>query len=227
MFCERCGVELEPGVTRCPLCGGEELGSAEPELREYRRSPDQQDSPAFGRLVVRILRLAAITAVAIVFLVDLWSSGDLSWSPVAAAAIAAGTAIAGFPFQFRRWWPVFGASIGTIFLLLVLLDLLGNARLEWFLPVALPLLIAVGAISAVISWLFRRVRGVGKGAMILVGAGMVSAAADLVVSLYRTGSPGIGWSAVVLLSTFPVAVFLVVLQSTVLRYVDLRRRFHI
>jgi hypothetical protein len=227
MFCERCGVELEQGVTRCPLCGGEELGPVEPELREYRRSPHQVESPAFGRLVVRILRLVAITAVVIVFLVDLWSTGNLSWSPVAAAAIVAGAAIAGFPFRFRRWWPTFGASIGTIFLLLVLLDFLGDARLEWFFPVALPLLSSVGAIGAAISWLFRRVRGVGKGAMILVGAGLISAAADLVVSLYRTGSPGITWSVVVLLSTFPVAVFLVVLQSTVLRYVDLRRRFHI
>lgn len=227
MYCERCGVELEPGFSVCPLCGASEQSDQEPQITE---SPLDEPLPVES-VVRRMFRQSLLgtgaTVAIILLIVDLGMNNALSWAPVAIVPVVAGTAVVVFPLIFRRWLYTFLSSTATIMAMLALLDLLSDGVLDWFLPVALPLTLAAGVLVELHRFLLPRLPGVVKGSVILVGTGIMTAVVDLTIAIYTGGPIGLRWSQFVLLATLPAAALLVLLHRTVLRYIDLRRRFHI
>ncbi|MCG8481337.1 MAG: hypothetical protein MI724_19740 [Spirochaetales bacterium] len=227
MYCERCGVQLEDDMERCPLCGGTSRVSEEPRVPEYAPSDERPGVPAVRRIAARVLALLSATAVVILLIVDLFFTGGLSWTPPVVTPVVFGTLMGLLPLLSTRWQSVFVVELVLIAIMLVLLDALDDGSLEWFVPVALPILGLTAFLLAGSAALVPRVRGVAKGALILAAAGVLTAGIEITVRLYRDMAIGISWSAVVLVSTLPAAAFLLLLQQTVLRYVDLRRRFYL
>ena len=227
MYCSHCGVRLEPAMTECPLCGGRAQESEEPTLSEYHILEPVPVEPVLRRIVRRSLASIAATAVVILLIVDVGTGEGLSWAPLAIVPVVAGAMVLMIPFAVRRWCPGFSGAMVTVLAMLAALDGLGNAALEWFIPVALPITVATGLVVAIERAILRRVAGAIKGAALLAGAGLLTAAVDASVQRYLTGSASLTWSLVILVSTLPTAGLLVVLQRSVLRYIDLRRRFHV
>ena len=227
MYCERCGVQLEEDMDRCPLCGGVGRVNEEPAFSEYAVAAERSVVPPVRRIAARVLGLLSATAVVILLIVDLFFSGGLSWTPPVVTPIVFGTLMGLFPLLSTRWWRVFVAELGAVAGMLALLDALGDGSLEWFVPVALPILALTAILLAVSARLVPRAPGVAKGALVLAAAGVLTTGIEITVRHYRGMEIAISWSAVVLVSTLPAAAFLLLLQQTVLRYVDLRRRFYL
>lgn len=227
MYCDNCGVELEPGVEQCPLCGSGSPAAHEPELREYAVGEPEAVLPAVRRLFRRGVGAAAATVAAVLLIVDVGTTGGVSWSPLAITPVFTAAAILVVAATSRRWWPGFFGAIAAIIAMLALLDVLANGVFDWFVPLATPLVLATAVLIALERRAIPRVRGVLRGAAIFAGAGVLTAVIDAVVAWYADGTPRLSWSLVVLVSTLPTAGLLVILHRTVLRYVDLRRRFHV
>ncbi len=227
MYCERCGVDLEPGFAVCPLCGTAEHMEDEPSITEYHLDEPVPVEPVLRRMIRRSVVGIGLTAAIILLIVDIGFDGMLTWSPMAIVPVIAGTALVVFPLLFRRWLYVFFGSMTTTIAMLALLDLLPDGVLDWFTPIAVPLTLAAGILVELHRFLLPRLPGVVKGSVALVGSGVMTAVVDLTITLHATGTVELTWSRFVLLAALPVAGLLVLLHRTLLRYIDLRRRFHI
>lgn len=227
MYCETCGVELEPGVDRCPLCGSIEGVSEDPRLREYAAGDPQPVQPLLRRLLRRATGAVTATAVLILLIVDIGSNAGVTWSPLAIVPVLASGAIVAIIVSTRRWWPGYAGFLATVIVMLGLLDVLADQVSDWFVPVALPIVATLGVLAAVVRSVFRGHSAAVGTAAVLLGVGVLTAMIDATVHVYTGGRADLSWSLVVLVSTVPTAGLLVALHQTVLRFVDLRRRFHI
>lgn len=230
MYCTHCGVELEPGLTRCPLCGGTDL-SEDPaflsDFPEYEPLPERLEKARIGRIYRRLVTLLFGTAAMVVLITDLLDrSGGPDWSPIAIAGIAAGFLFAILPSLRLRLWTNFALDVAIAGALLLAIDRLEDGTVDWFTGIALPILGAMLVLLLAAAWAMPRVRGVAKPAVIILATAILCVVVDLAIRLDR-GLPVVpGWSLVVAASAGPVAAFLVLLQHTVLREIDLRRRFY-
>lgn len=225
-FCERCGVELEAGLEVCPLCGGEEIAASQPHVLEYDQTADGVPARLLRKTASRAVDIVFGAAIVILLIADTAYDQTVTWSVPAIIPTAAGWLL------IRTWlWArtaILGTalSLATITAMLALLDL-RRGTLEWFIPVALPLVGTLALVMAV-SWpLVRRARGAARIAIVLLAATAVTVGVDITVALWTDAARIISWSLVVVISTVPFAISLMLLQRTVLRLVDLRRRFHI
>jgi len=231
VYCTRCGVELENGLTRCPLCGGADLSenaSFVADLPEYEPLPEDLQERRIGRVYRRILVLLSGTAAAVVLITDLLDgAGGIGWSPIAIAGIAAGFLFAILPTFRLRLSLNFALDVAVAGVLLLAIDRLEDGSVDWFVGIALPILGTMLVLLLGVAWAIPRVRGVAKPAVILGAAAVLCVVTDLAIRADAGQALVPGWSLVVVVSVGPAAAFLVLLQHTVLSEIDLRRRFYL
>ena len=107
MYCVQCGVELQKGVEKCPLCG---LRVYHPDLREQpealpypRRAEEEMVSHGGLLFIVSVL---FIIPLLVCLLVDEHLNGRIGWSGVVAFSLLAAYLIICLPLWFRRPNPV-------------------------------------------------------------------------------------------------------------------------
>lgn len=238
-YCSRCGVEVDDGVTTCPLCEAP-IQNLDAPVQKPENGPypqhiiDPDDAYRFSkaerrRIGVELLSLAVALASAALFLVDLLSDTDLGWSRYAVASVVFGWIMAVTPIllygRIKAALAIMAAA--AIAFLLVLDGLDGN--LVWSLTLGTPIAMSSFMIAAATAEIMytRRIKG-----MNLLGIGALSLAAFLITleSILRIGlgtSIRPYWSIVAALALVPVAVFLFYLHGRVLRGADLRKIFRL
>jgi peptidoglycan/LPS O-acetylase OafA/YrhL len=109
---------------------------------------------------------------------------------------------------------------------LFLIDI-SDGRLQWFWPLALPI-VAVVTGASVLVWLVARLSRRAPAltaAAVLFGCVAGSVTVDLLVSSYL-GTPGMSWSFIVLGATVPLMVFLLYFHIRLGRRIHLGRILH-
>ena len=149
MYCINCGVELQQGAERCPLCG---LRVYHPDLSEQ---PEAAPYPPRTAAKPRISRGGLLFIVTLLFLVpllvclftDLGLNGRVSWSGFVLVGLPALYVMVCLPLWFRRANPVifFPTAMAAALLLALYICLSTGGR--WFLSFALP----VGGLLTVIA----------------------------------------------------------------------------
>ena len=138
MYCVKCGVELQKGAERCPLCG---LRVYHPELQE---TPEAAPYPRYvgeevshGGLLFILSFLFAIPVV-VCLLIDRNMNGAVNWSGYVAFGIAAAYLAFCLPLWFKRPNPVifFPIAVGAGLGMALYVCLKTGGR--WFLPFAFP-----------------------------------------------------------------------------------------
>lgn len=235
-YCSRCGVEVEEGTERCPLCSTpiQRLEEAAPPTPYPQHIIDPEDAYRLSkaerrRIGLELLALAAALASAALLAVDLLPDGRLGWSAYAVASVAFAWYAASVPLAlYGRAKALLGAlAAGTAAFLVVLDGLEGG--LSWSLRLGLPILgataVTVAASAAVMA---SRTR---KG-LNMIGIAALGAAAYLLEleAILRLGL-GIAfrpyWSIVTALALVPVAVLLFFLHGRVMRGANLRKIFRL
>ena len=91
MYCVQCGVELQQGAGRCPLCGlrvyHPDLSTETPEARPYPAFAGSTERVRPGGLLLILTFLFALP-ILICLMVDLRLSGGVTWSGFAALGCA-------------------------------------------------------------------------------------------------------------------------------------------
>lgn len=202
-YCVNCGVELAPSEPQCPLCGTPVINPQSPW-----QEPPSRPYPAYLEIVVqrvdkRYFSLLAgvllLIPVVLCLLLDLiLGGGGITWSGYVAGAVAVLMVIVLVPIAWgrRRIWTYILLDVAAVLLYLYYVDL-ATGGLQWFLPLAAPIVLSAGAVLGLqLHYISQRRK---KGilvvlALLLFGSGVLTMLIEVFVRVYGGLSPIPRWS---------------------------------
>jgi hypothetical protein len=224
-YCSRCGVEVETRAETCPLCDAPIQRLDEPHA-EAPRYPQVAASPGrHVRYLVWMVSTAALLSAALTLVaLDLVLARGVTWSvyPLTGAGVLWLFITLVVIFARRPIFIMVGQAAATAGFLFAI-DLL-DGHLEWFLPLALPI-VAVVTGASVLVWLVARLSRRAPAmiaAAVLFGCAAGSVALDLGISAHF-GVMHLSWSFIVLGAVVPPMVFLLYFHFRLGRTIDLAR----
>ncbi len=244
-YCPKCKVSLAEGARYCPLCLAPSAESLETpasveQSREnarvsvaetIRNAEDEArlSGPERRKLVMELLTVSIALILVITLSVDAILVRGLSWSRFVAIILSSAWLFSFMPLLFwGRPWRLLAVLGPALPLALFLWGLCVN-DLSWFLPVGLPIVLSLEAVTVPVLTLIgaMRQRGLNVPAIILVGAGLLCVGIDLTLNRFVLGAIGFSWSFVVVVSVFPVAGLFFYLHYRVLQRATLRKLFRL
>lgn len=231
-YCVNCGVELDPTAKSCPLCRTPVLNPNQtvdtelPPPFPSHRSEVQPVSKKELALLLSVLLASVAVCCGVLNLFFLHSGRPWSLYVIGAAVmlwiwLVPPLLVRGMPLWLRL---AFDACAVGVYVHLISIDLHG---LDWYLGLALPIILTGGAIVMALGLFLGHGRSILSSITLIIGAvGLFIMGIELFVDrwLYRAYEPG--WSIVV--ATICVALIvplLIVRRRPVLRD-EVRRRFH-
>ena len=211
MYCVKCGVKLQDGVSDCPLCGTpvwNPTGDAG-EAGYPCRYPDRHYGERVAGLALITVILAAICLSFLIFCLSTY--GEVSWSSYVMLGVALLYIVAFLPGWFRRKQPLifvpldFAAVCG--YLLYISLATGGH----WFLSFAFPVVMLVCLLTTAAIAMLRYIK---KGRFIITGGLLIAIGSSSMLTEYfqhiTFGSPMFSWSLYSVTAFSVFGVFLIV-----------------
>ena len=230
-YCVHCGVELDRNARRCPLCGTRVLDPA--ELPE-------EDGPAFfptrpakvepvSKFSMALLISSMLISVTVCCgLLNLVLKPGTPWSLYVLGAAVMLWVWSVFPLLARRSpvWLRFGLDLVMVALYVGLIAKTVEGE-RWYLLLAVPMMLLIGATLALALWIFRVKRSMlSTVTVILAAIGLICVEIELCCDLYFHCALDLGWSLVVFACCFGVCVPLIVIRRVPSLREEVRRRFH-
>lgn len=220
MYCIRCGVELQKGVKKCPLCGltvyHPEIVE-KPEPRPYPERQEPERNVSRGGMMFLISFLFAIPLL-VCLQIDLNLNGAVGWSGIVAASLLTGYVVLCLPLWFRRYDPAVFFPLDTAAALGLCLYLCLARGGRWFLPFALPVGGALLLIVEAVILLLRHAVGERRHRALYVFGGASAAAGGLCVLIefllrLSFGIPTRRWSLYPLTALTLIGLMLIVIGA--------------
>ncbi|MBM3421607.1 MAG: hypothetical protein FJY11_10800 [Bacteroidetes bacterium] len=224
--CDKCGVLLDERFDICPLCTpdentektsvrtGEVLRAARAEAAKY---------------AWELSGIVCLSGVVITLLLNLLFDGTVSWSLYPVTSIF-WVWISLTVIVFIRRWPFMMLMMllaGTLGMLL--LFNLFDSRINWFIPVAMPVTTVLFILAGLVVHISARARykGFNVLAVSLIAVNILCVSIEVFADLNLTGTVTIRWSAVVSAAILPIAAVLMFLHYRLKRGRRLDSFFHI
>lgn len=158
MYCVRCGVKLQNGENKCPLCNTRVINPDDNEsvkkVNIYSDVLPKKQRMSNMPLAI-ILTVFLAIAVAIILLVCNRVYGELRWGGIASLGILLAYIIAVFPLWFTKPNPVIFVPVDHAAIALYLGYICLSTDGNWFLSFAFPVVMILGAIMTAAVTLFR------------------------------------------------------------------------
>jgi hypothetical protein len=244
-YCPKCKVSLADDATYCPLClspSAESLVASAAaaassahervSVAETIRNAESEarlSGPERRKLVMELLTVSLSLILVITLSIDAILVRSLSWSRFVAIILVSSWLFSFMPLLF--WghpWRLLAALGPALPIALFLWGVCVN-DLSWFLPVGLPIVLFLEAVTVTVLTLIgvMRQRGLNIPAVILVGLGLLCVGIDATLNRYVFGAIGLSWSFVVAVSVCPVAGLFMYLHYRVLKKASLRKLFRL
>jgi hypothetical protein len=238
-FCSRCGVEVEPHKTKCPLCGTS-IQQTDEEPTEYiKKYPDEPaiKTEKVGRtakrkriLIWEVISVSLLIPLLITLFIDLIVNKSVTWSLYPISSLILAWFVISAPLLLPNKLPFLylGEALPPAIFLLVI-DKIEDGQINWFLDVGLPIEVIVAVIAAIviIGSIKVKNKGMNIAAFILFGIGITCLGIDFVVTKHVTDSFGVNWSLYVIASTVVIGGFLLYLHYRLLKNTKLQRKLQI
>jgi len=234
-ICANCGVEIEEGLKRCPLClsllGGERENMVEESPRaRIAPPPAGQAGPLTLLRLWEIVSLFAAISAVVVFAADFAYSMCVTWARYPLASIVFLWAAGSLLILIRTHkLLLLTAETALSAIFLQVLDLLMPED-PWFFPLALPITVVTGALVggvAVVARALRR-RVFAILAVVLFSVGLLLVGIETVVSLHLSGALRLSWSLLVFGCAVPLVGLLFYIQYRMkITSDELRKIFHL
>jgi hypothetical protein len=237
-YCWKCGVELEESACACPLCATPVPRLAEAGAADASGKPPDLDRPvdtlaSLGEKhpyqLWMIVSVPFLTALLVVLSLSLRAEAFPAWGAYAIGSVVAGWAIVSlFLVIARAPIPALSGIGVTIAALLFFFDLL-DAGAGWFLPLALPIVLAGYLFTIGITLIFsaKGPKGLHSVGFTFLAAAALSLAIDGIVSLHLAGSFDPQWSLVADSALVPFALLFILLHYAFKKRVRFKRYFHL
>jgi len=233
-YCSQCGVELNAETKKCPLCKttiySKEEGGDEKAQNDYPpvevKATMTNGQKRFLSWEIETFFLA--TSFGIVLTINLLKEGTISWGGYPLIAIGSVWLISTLILLlFKQLILIMTGLVVSLTGALVLIDLM-NGKLEWFLVLGLPIVSMTAFVAAVVALLVKYLRnpGANLAAFITFLIGVFCLGLDLLISGYR-GKVYISWSAIVMVSLYPLALFFLYYHYRLRKRFDLKKIFHL
>lgn len=230
-YCVNCGVELDSTAASCPLCRTPVSNPRQPVDRDgpapFPTEPGEV--PLLPRRGLAVLISAMLGSMALCSgLLNLVLLASHIWSLYVIGAAAMLWVFIVPPLLWRKLsLPVMtlldAAAIG-LYVLLIAWELDG---LDWYLHLALPAVVLLGAILLVQVLLLRNGRSILSSiALVIASIAVFVAGLELLGDLYFHGEWGPSWSLVVLIVAGALEIPLLVVRRVPSLRREARRRFH-
>ena len=231
-YCVNCGVELGKDLKRCPLCGTEVINPNEEKYEGPGFVPARQvNVPPVSKKELALLLSAMLASVALCCaLLNLALRPHTVWSLYAAGACALLWVWVVLPLLIRGRPVIIKLSADLLAAALyVLLIAAVSGGMDWYLRLALPLMLCVLIVSALICLALRGGhRSILSTVMlILSGIGIMSVLTELFIDLYLCSRWTPLWSLVVLTVCLGFCIPLLIARLLPSMREELRRRFHL
>ena len=230
-YCNNCGIELDDDLQICPLCGKNTAapGEQEPALPDHPSDINNLHRKVTRRQVWELSGIIAFSGIAVCTIVDLVLGKCLKWSLFADASIlSAWICLTLFLLAFRKYFITIPCLLVTLLAMLLFFDFI-SPEANWFLPVGLPITVALFISVSIIVILWKTSHF--KGFNILAVAFLVISGFCLVIETfidrYLFGSVEIRWSAIAAVSILPIALILFFIHYRMKKGKRLDSYFHI
>ncbi len=232
-YCVQCGVRLEPSEKHCPLCGVEVINPVQPFDDQAPRPYPSQLDPITERINRRFI--GAMITIALVFPAVLCATINysldqtLTWSWYVMGALGLVWFVL-VPYYWLRkrtlnrlFWPVV-----VVLLLFLLLVAWRSGDLSWYLPLAVPLVMAPALLLYTTLFLVNRrlIRGFVIPALALFSAGLLVLAIELILDAAH-GPIQLNWSLYALIPCTAVAVVFLAVARKRSIFEQIKRRLHL
>lgn len=218
-YCVNCGVELNNGAKRCPLCNTEVILSE--TLVEHVTSnslPQQRhvvESAFDKKLWIQVVSVLMVIPALTSIVVNAAFGEGLTWSLYVVASLGAVWVWCVSPFLYRRNIVPLWIAIDELAMLglLYLVDAMSPSS-GWFAPLALPITVCLAVLVLSMVALARKgvLRELRAVAATLIAVCILCLVIEGAVDLYRTGTIMLQWSLLVLASCVPLSVIAIMLQ---------------
>ena len=230
-YCVNCGVELGQGTKVCPLCGTPVLNpnaQEGPGTTPYYPTRKEEIPEVSKKSTALIISAMLISVALCCGILNLVLKPDYPWSLYAAGA------------SFMLWIffvpPLLWRKIP--YLLRVFVNMcamasyvwiiaLASGGLNWYIHLALPIIVAGAAIGLCICWVLRNHSVLSTLITALVGLGLFCEAIEFFVDRHLRGRWEPVWSLVVAAVALGLAVPFIVIRSVPSLREQARRIFHL
>ena len=234
-YCPRCGVEIEVGIEKCPLCGTPIQPLEEPDW-SYKYFPETPKLPRMPPMTAKQRRMFAWEIVSVsllvisllVLMLNVIINHTVSWSLYPLAGLVAAWLLATFPLFFpKKPFIIVAGEVGTIMILLLVIDAI-DSKIQWYHKLALPIIVIILIITSVIVFLSIKVgKSVNIAAFILFGIATICVGVDIYTHKIIEGYFSATWSLIVLPPLTIIGLFLLYVQYRLTQRVNLRKRMFI
>ena len=237
-YCSRCGVEVDVGVEKCPLCFMQiqkdpDKPIKEPVTKKYPDEPVEQPTkrvltPREKQIrALEIISVSLMIPLLIVTFTDLIIAETISWARFPMTVLVLVWLLCTFPLIFAKR-PVIvtiGIAISLIGFL-VLVDYFDNWNIDWFYQLALPIiaLVLILSVGVVIASFKVKQKGMNIAAFILFAIGALNLVLEIIITWETQSKVKVSWSLFVLVSTYIVGGFLMYLHYRFTKDTDLKMK---
>jgi len=230
-ICINCGVELEEGLKRCPLCGKNQGDPAEvnTDAGNYPSDIIHLHKREVRKLIWELTGIIAFSGIAVCTIVDLVIGKGIKWSLYADVSIISAWLFLTFILlKIRNVWMLISGLSATVLLMLLMFDLI-SAGAEWFVPVGLPITLSAAFFVCLVVVLYRyaRFKGFNILAIIFLSVAGFCILTEIILDKYMKGSVDVHWSLLAAVSILPIALVLLFVHYRMKRGNKLDSFFHI
>jgi len=218
-YCPNCGVEVDNGVEKCPLCGFEIPVLDEDEVQKFKKYPEKLDrypkSYRRKRKIFMSYYSLMVFVLSTIFIIeDFVFTGSITWSKYVVVPILS-------TIYFLKF--VFGLTKGyhrglltthlDVFAMIFLLDIF-DGKINFSLTLALPLLIVIYIGIEVFYFIFKKTTkfGLDSVAFILMFFAFLLISLEFIIELNVYSKIDLDWSLIATFQLIPVAFFIILLH---------------
>ena len=232
-YCSKCGVEVQPGTKKCPLCGTP-IQQFEEENEELPLYPEKKVKQKKERLSNRQKRIFAweivtatiMTIIVLLLLINAVVDKNISWSLYPVASLMALWLFTTFPLFFPT--KVVILVVGELLTLISYLAALDgiDGKIQWFHRLALPIVFLISLIAFAVTFSSIKVKrkGANIAAFILFGISAICIGIDLIITFIISGKITLTWSLIAAPPIIIVGAFLIYVHYR-FKHINIKKRF--
>lgn len=211
-LCVNCGVELDEGISVCPLCGNNPQSEHDKEgdTKTHRSGPAQLNRNENRKYFWELCGIFAFSAITVCTIVDLIVSKNLRWSLISDVVVSAAWIILTiYLYTIRKALLTVTLLILTILSALFFIDLISGGH-HWFVPVGLPITIAFFMSAGAIMILYRiaNFKGLNIISFFFIVLSGLCVIIEMILDKFLTGHVELRWSLIASVSILPVALII-------------------
>ncbi|MGM0622296.1 MAG: DUF6320 domain-containing protein [Bacteroidota bacterium] len=238
--CPNCGVEVDKNANFCSLCGEPLLENTDDNeafiksgklRREEKLLTEYQQLTGFQKRKIfwQISGLIFISGMIITLLIDFVGNQSITWSKYPASVSL--VLFINFTLNtFLREKIILMATLSFLSLiaLFMLFDIFAGDT-GWEIKLGIPIVLIAYITVFILIFLVRKAKqkGLNVIAYSMIAAGVLCICTEGMISVYSQNTVYFGWSLIVMVSVFFIAIPLFFIHYRLKKATDLKRFFHI